>query len=141
MRQLPRDARTTGAAIGVWPFFSPASVTPSATRTPRMPPPPRMERMIFSLAASGNMTEAVRMIDNIRRTAITPPVNRLSQRVLTHGPSTALSLHSSSRNTVALGKSTPASVCTALVKSPSGALGVDETGGDHNQAVIDSIKT
>jgi len=42
---------------------------------------------------------------------------------------------------VALGKSKPASVCTALVKSPSGALGVDETGGDHNQAAIDSIKT
>jgi hypothetical protein len=34
-----------------------------------------MERITFSLADSGNMTEAVRTIDNITRTAITPPAN------------------------------------------------------------------
>ncbi len=47
-----------------------------------------------------------------------------SQGLLTHGPSTARSLHSSSRKTVALGSSTPASACTAVTISPSGALGI-----------------
>ena len=55
---------------------------------------------------------------------MTAPVKAFSQRPFTHGPSTALSLQSSSRNTVALGSSTPASVCTASVSSPSGAPGV-----------------
>ena len=55
---------------------------------------------------------------------MTAPVKQLSQRLLTHGPSTALSLQSSSRNTVALGSSTPASVWTALVSSPAARPGV-----------------
>ncbi len=48
----------------------------------------------------------------------------LSQRRFTHGPSTSRSLHNSSRNTLALGNSRPASACTAVVINPSGAPGI-----------------
>ena len=43
---------------------------------------------------------------------------------LRHGPSTSGSLHSSSRNTLADGSSTPASAWTASVITPSGAPGI-----------------
>jgi len=79
--------------------------------------------MIVSPLIFGYRTEAVGMIDSTTNTAITAPVKRLNQRPLVHGPSTALSLHSGSRKTVALGSSTPASVWTALVNSPSGVPG------------------
>jgi hypothetical protein len=55
---------------------------------------------------------------------MTSIVNRLTRLELTHGPSTASSLHSNSRKTVALGRRTPASVCTALVSSPNGTPGI-----------------
>ena len=45
-------------------------------------------------------------------------------RPLTHGPSTAWSVHSSSRYTVALGSSTPARAWTPSVSSPSGEPGI-----------------
>ncbi|SHT60386.1 Uncharacterised protein [Mycobacteroides abscessus subsp. abscessus] len=35
-----------------------------------------------------------------------------------------MSLHSNSRNTLALGSSKPARACTAVVMSPSGAFGI-----------------
>jgi hypothetical protein len=50
--------------------------------------------MIVSLPISGKSTEAVKIIDSITKTAITPPVKKFSRGALTQGPSTALSLHS-----------------------------------------------
>ena len=112
-------------------FLSPAVLRSAplkiAVNAANTPPPPRIDRMMVSLVASGNSTDAVRMTDRMTSPAITAPVNRFMTRALIQGPSTALSLHSSSRNTVALGRSTPARVCTALVRRPSGAPGVKTT--------------
>ena len=58
------------------------------------------------------------MLTGIETTKVRTPRGR----ELTQGPKTALSFHSS-RNTVALGSSTPARVCTALVNRPSGVQG------------------
>ena len=68
-------------------------------------------------------TDSVRISDSITSAATTTPVKRLRLRDFAQGPSTARSLQSSSRKTDALGSSTPASVCTALVKTPSGVPG------------------
>jgi len=84
---------------------APAPASPAAVPAPRKP-------TMASPLSSGNTVAAVSTRDSMTRTQITAPVNRLSHRPFTHGPSTALSLHSS-RNTVADGSSTPASVCTA----------------------------
>ena len=46
--------------------------------------------------------------DSARKVTVIESAMMFSQRGLTQGPSTARSLHSSSRNTVALGSSTPA---------------------------------
>ena len=73
---------------------------------------------------AGNSTEAVSTTDSVTSTATTAEVNRLVARRLTQGPRTARSLHSSSRNTVALGSSTPASTWTPSVISPSGEPGI-----------------
>ncbi len=54
---------------------------------------------------------------------ITPAV-MFTQREFIQGPSTSGSLQSSSRNTLALGSSTPANACTAVVSRPSGAPGM-----------------
>ena len=57
-------------------------------------------------------------------TPMTSVVTALSQSRLHHGPRTALSLHSSSKNTAAEGRSTPARACTPTVIRPSGACGM-----------------
>src|SRR5215469_2865425 len=62
--------------------------------------------------------------DSKSRTPTITPATTLSHRVLVHGPSTSGSLHSNSRNTLALGSSTLASACTAVVSNPSGAPGI-----------------
>ena len=68
--------------------------------------------------------EEVRTTESITSTAMTAPVNRFMPRPLHHGPSTALSLHSSSRNTVALGSSTPARVWTAFCEETERGAGL-----------------
>ncbi|PQM49629.1 hypothetical protein C1Y40_00148 [Mycobacterium talmoniae] len=50
--------------------------------------------------------------------------------VLTHGPSTGRSLHSSTKNTVAEGSSTPARACTPWVIRPSTWSGLNATAAD-----------
>ena len=72
----------------------------------------------------GKTTDAVSTTDSVIRTAITPEVNTLVMRRFTHGPSTSLSLQSSSRKSVALGSSTPARTWTPSVISPSGEPGI-----------------
>ena len=81
--------------------------------------PPASTPIIWPLVMPGKRTEAVRIIDSMTSTAITAPVKMLRRVELAQGPRTSLSLHSSSRNTEALGSNTPASVCTALVRSPA----------------------
>ncbi|CAJ0736986.1 hypothetical protein R77592_04180 [Ralstonia mannitolilytica] len=92
--------------------------------TMAMSEPPIRIAPISNSPMPGNSTAAVRMTESITSTATTPPVKMFIARPFVQGPSTALSLHNSSRNTVALGSSTPASDCTALVNSPSGTPGV-----------------
>src|SRR6516165_10817016 len=92
--------------------------------------------MIVSLPISGTSTEAVRMIDSITRSVMTPPVNRLSPRPLTRGPISASSLHSSNKNTVALGNSTRARVERRWSNPQIDALVLDETRAD---ALVDDI--
>ena len=74
--------------------------------------------------AKASSTLAVKTMDIITRIAMTVDVKRFSFRPFTHGPSTSRSLHSSSRNTVAEGSSTPARVCTPSVIRPSGEPGI-----------------
>ena len=68
-----------------------------------------MIAMICLAARCGSTTDAIRISDSMIRPAITAAAKALVARLLTHGPRTALSLHSISRKTVALGSSTPAS--------------------------------
>ena len=72
----------------------------------------------------GNTVVVIKMSDSTNRTETMKVATTLSQGRLTHGPSTALSLHSRSRNTVALGRRIPARACTAVVMTPSGAPGI-----------------
>ena len=74
---------------------------------------------IWPAVMCGSATDAVRISDSVISSAITPPAKALVHRPLTHGPRTALSLHSSSKNTVALGSSTPARTWTPSVNSPA----------------------
>ena len=56
---------------------------------------------------------AIRISDSRISVATIVLAMTLSQPGLRHGPRTSRSLHSNTRNTVALGSSTPASACTA----------------------------
>ena len=67
---------------------------------------------------------AIRISDSSTSTPMITLAIAFSHGALHHGPSTSRSLHSSSRNTVALGSSTPASACTEVVIRPSGAPGI-----------------
>ena len=72
----------------------------------------------------GKTVVAIKMSDSTSRTETITVATALSQGRLTQGPSTALSLHSRTRKTVALGSRTPASAWTAVVMTPSGAPGM-----------------
>ena len=76
------------------------------------------------MSTLGKIVVIVRSVESTTRVPTTSAASAFSQRGLTHGPSTSWSLHGSSRNTVALGRSTPASACTPIVISPSGAPGI-----------------
>jgi hypothetical protein len=72
----------------------------------------------------GNSVVITRVPDSTSSTEMISPASMFSQRRFVHGPSTSRSLHSSSKNTLALGSSTPASACTAVVSRPSGVPGM-----------------
>ncbi len=72
----------------------------------------------------GNTVVVIKMSDSTNSTETMNVATKLSQGRLTHGPSTALSLHSRSRKTVALGRRIPARAWTAVVMSPRGAPGI-----------------
>ena len=55
----------------------------------------------------GNTVVVIKMSDSTNRTETMNVDRTLSQGRFTHGPSTALSLHSRSRKTVALGQQDP----------------------------------
>ena len=65
-----------------------------------------------------NSVVATSVPDSITRTLTMTAASTFSQGGLTHGPSTSGSLQSSSRNTLALGSSTPASACTPVGDQP-----------------------
>jgi hypothetical protein len=66
----------------------------------------------------GNKVVAMSVPDSMSRVAMMKVARALSQRGLTQGPSTSVSLHSSSRNTLALGSSSPARECSTPNMSP-----------------------
>ena len=72
----------------------------------------------------GKATVATSARDISTSTPMITAAITFSQFGLDHGPSTSVSLQSSSRKTVALGKRTPASACTEVVIRPSGAPGI-----------------
>lgn len=72
----------------------------------------------------GNKTAVVKTTESITSTVTTAPVKRFIAWSFAYGPSMALLLHKSSRNTVALGSSTPTNDCTASVNKPGGTPGV-----------------
>ena len=67
---------------------------------------------------------AISVPDSMSSVAMMTVATAFSQPGLTHGPRTSGSLHSCSRNTLALGSSSPARACTASVIRPSGACGM-----------------
>src|SRR6202044_3176848 len=89
--------------------------TPPATDTA---PQPSMMPTICLPVMDGNSTDAVSTTDSVIKIATTAEVNTFVPRRFTQGPSTERSLHSSSKNTVALGSSTPASTWTPSVSRP-----------------------
>ena len=124
IRQISRSATTAAAPPPMTDFRVAATApAPIVIRIASKLPPPRMPKMTFSSVASGNTTDAVRITESMTRIATMALVKMFRPRLLIQGPSTALSLHRSRRKTVALGKRTPASVCTALVRRPRGAPG------------------
>ncbi len=74
-----------------------------------------------------NTTEIIKIADSMTSAPITIVARTLVRSLFTQGPRTSLSLHSSSRNTVALGSSTPARTWTPSVSSPSGDPGSSTT--------------
>ena len=72
----------------------------------------------------GNMVAAMRVPDSMSSAAMMTVATTFSQPRLTQGPRTSRSLHSSRRNTLALGSSRPARAWTASVTTPSGAPGI-----------------
>src|ERR1035437_1713297 len=62
--------------------------------------------------------------DIIKRMETIMPETMFNHKLFTHGPRTSRSLHNKSRNTVALGSSTPANACTLVVIRPKGAPGM-----------------
>ncbi len=66
----------------------------------------------------------IRTSDIINRMETMTVASTFNHGRLTQGPSTCLSLHSMSRKTVALGRSTPARAWTLVVIRPSGAPGM-----------------
>jgi hypothetical protein len=90
----------------------------------------------------GKTVVAIRISDSSTSVATITLASTLSQPGLRHGPSTSRSLHSSSRKTVALGSSTPASACTAVVITPSGAWGISTIAagaGDQQEKIRRSL--
>ena len=85
-----------------------------------------MDSQIATLVASmwGNRVVAMSVPDSMSKVAMMTVASALSQPGLTQGPRTSRSLHSSSRNTLAEGSSSPARACTASVTRPSGACGM-----------------
>ncbi len=75
-----------------------------------------------SRSTLGNIVLAIRISESSTSTPMITLATAFSHGGFDHGPSTSRSLQSSSRNTVALGSSTPASACTEVVIRPSGAL-------------------
>src|SRR5262249_17914653 len=93
------------------------------------PTAPATARIVVTVAedTEPKSTEAIKIAESTTRTPTTVAPSALVSLPLTQGPSTSRSLHSISRNTVALGSSTPASTCTPTVKSPSGEPGISTT--------------
>jgi hypothetical protein len=72
--------------------------------------------------------------------AMSAPVKTLERRPLTHGPSNASSLHSSNKNTVALGSSTPASLHCVRQQAERRPGRQHQYRRRHDKAAIDGIE-
>src|ERR1700674_3176739 len=84
----------------------------------------------------GKRVEMTRTNERTRSALTMVVATTFSHGRLIHGPSTARSLQSRTRNTVALGSSVPASACTAVVIRPSGARGVSTIAGGRGTIAV-----
>ena len=75
-------------------------------------------------STDGTAVETTRIAESTSIVLTIAPATKLSHGLFTHGPSTARSLQSRTAKTVVLGSMIPASACTAVVMSPSGARGI-----------------
>jgi hypothetical protein len=112
---------------------------PCSCRAPRIPTPATSvaPRRSVSRPTStlGNSVTAPRIAESMTSTPTMIPATAFSQPELAHGPSTARSLASSSRNTVARGSRMPARAWTPRVTSPRGRVGdQDDPGGQRDHA-------
>ena len=78
----------------------------------------------------GKKVVAVNASDNSTRDHTMIHATMFCRKVFTHGPSTARSLQSKTRNTVAEGSRTPASACTPWVTRPRMWSGLNATAAD-----------
>ena len=123
-RQRRHPPVVLAGAVDGDPAYRPADrVSPGSSAAAAAPHTP-MISMICRAVMFGNSTEAVGATDSATRSATTVRANMVFLRPLTHGPSTARSLHSSSRYTVALGSRWPSQGLNALGRRPSGLPGI-----------------
>src|SRR6202453_5438327 len=103
-----------------------------ATAPPTMPitAPSASPASMVVVGRLGKNVVAVNANDNSTRDQTITHATMFCRTVFTHGPSTARSLHSQTRNTVADGSKTPARACTPWVTQPRMWLGLHATAAD-----------
>src|SRR2546425_214853 len=121
MRQFARSSREISGSAGA-PRLLNQLHAPPATRINPATEPSTTSSTVTS--TEGTTVDTTRISDSTSIAATITPATPLSHGLLTHGLSTARSLHSSTANTVALGSMIPASAWKAVVISPSGACGM-----------------
>ncbi len=99
MRQVKRSSLSRAVTRAAKP---PRVSNPMPTRVATSAPPRAISRMV--MLTPGKTVVITRISDSMTRTARISVARTLSQSRLTQGPSTALSLQSRSRKTLALGQ-------------------------------------
>src|SRR5437899_3070182 len=121
IRQLARSSREICGGGGA-PRDLNHVQAPPATRTTAAIEPRITSSVVTSI--EGATVETTRTAESTIIVLTIRPATAFSHGRLTHGPSTARSLHSRTAKTVVLGSMIPASAWTAVVMRPSGAYGM-----------------
>ncbi len=116
-----RSLRRRAATIAVTPPTLPTAV-PTASPAP-MAAADNRRKNVVAVNASDNSTNDHTVIHAMM----------FWRRVFTHGPGSARSLQSRTRNTVAEGSRTPASACTPWVTQAENVVGAERQRHRHRQ--------